>query len=175
MRVCESSSGASRLDQFADHFSAPNADMISGIQIKRLPAGAALGADDLQTWSQRRSVGRSGAPATKEQWKQLQQWKSERKEHTDMSTDKKYPNSGALFRNSDKADPKHADYGGSISIEGVGEFWINGWLKDGAKGKFLSLSIKPKQQKTAVAAAGGAGRCAKADMDDEIPFAPEWR
>jgi hypothetical protein len=32
------------------------------IKITRLPAGAAEGASDLQNWSVRRSVGRSGVP-----------------------------------------------------------------------------------------------------------------
>lgn len=102
----------------------------------------------------------SGTPVTKEQWKQLQQRKG-----NDMSTD--YPNSGALFRNHDKAGPKHADYNGSLNVDGA-EYWINGWIKDGARGKFLSLSVKPKQ------AAGGAGRSAKMDDDDAMPFAPAW-
>ncbi len=83
-----------------------------------------------------------------------------------MSTDKKYPNSGALFRNTDKADPKHADYNGSLNVDGT-DYWINGWIKEGAKGKFLSLSVKPKQK---VAAADIGRREPRADMDDEIPF-----
>jgi hypothetical protein len=83
-----------------------------------------------------------------------------------MSVEKKYPNSGALFKNHDKADPKHADYNGSINVDGT-DYWINGWIKEGARGKFLSLSVKPK---TAVAAAGGAGRSAKSDFDDESSF-----
>ena len=37
----------------------PNADTIAGIQIKRLPPGAALGAGDLQRWAHNRLLGRS--------------------------------------------------------------------------------------------------------------------
>ncbi len=88
---------------------------------------------------------------------------------------KTYDNSGILFRNEDK-DPGNAkdrDYQGSLTVNGV-EFWLSAWIKTGKKGKFMSLSLKPKEasfgtSKKAAQTSGGA------DFSDEIPFAPEWR
>ena len=45
----------------------PNADTIVGIQIKRLPPGAALGAGDLHEWAQRRNAGRASVFVSKEE------------------------------------------------------------------------------------------------------------
>ena len=53
-------------------------------------------------------------------------------------------NRGALFKNEDKQEPTHADYNGSIVVDGV-EFWLNAWIKEAKSGgKFMSLSVKPK-------------------------------
>src|SRR6516165_8170020 len=61
----------------------------------------------------------------------------------DYEMKKQYDNSGILFRNEDKQKEKDRDYRGEITINGV-EHWLSGWIKEGRKGKFLSLSIKPK-------------------------------
>lgn len=53
-------------------------------------------------------------------------------------------NSGSLFRNERKEQDNHPDYAGTIMVAGV-EYWLNGWLKTSQKGKFFSLSVKPKQ------------------------------
>ena len=54
-------------------------------------------------------------------------------------------NSGSLFKNDRKESDTHADYNGTVMIDGT-TYWINAWVKDGGKGKFFSLSFKPKQQ-----------------------------
>jgi len=57
-----------------ENFSAPNINSIGGVQIKRLPPGAALGAHDMERWSSNRSGGRSGAYTTKAEREVLNNW-----------------------------------------------------------------------------------------------------
>jgi hypothetical protein len=86
---------------------------------------------------------------------------------------KQYDNSGILFRVDRKDNEKDRDYRGDITINGI-EYWLSGWIKEGKKGKFLGLAVKPKDTTAAEtkpkAPAGGPGF-----HSDEIPFAPEWR
>jgi hypothetical protein len=79
-------------------------------------------------------------------------------------------NRGVLFKNTDKENPKHADYNGTINVNGQ-EFWLNAWINESKAGtKYLSLSIKPKKSPVATTGAG-----ASVPFDDPIPFAPERR
>jgi hypothetical protein len=57
-------------------------------------------------------------------------------------------NRGTLNKNDRKEKDTHADYRGQINIEGA-EYWLDAWIKDGPKGKFMSLSVKPKEAKAA--------------------------
>ena len=70
------------------------------------------------------------------------------------------PNTGALFKNTRKENDKGPDYRGDINIDGT-SYWIAAWLKDGAKGKYMSLAVTPKEG-TVVA------RPAKDELD--VPF-----
>lgn len=79
-------------------------------------------------------------------------------------------NRGILSRNERKEKDSHPDMKGTINIDGV-DYWLSGWTKtkkDGS-GKFLSLSVEPKEQKAPAKPA--AKRPSKVEeMDDDIPF-----
>jgi hypothetical protein len=81
-----------------------------------------------------------------------------------------YDNSGALFKNDRKEQPNHPDYRGDITINGE-PFWLSAWIKEGKKGKFMSLSIKPKEEQAPApkAAPKESKRSSMDDMDD-VPF-----
>lgn len=87
-------------------------------------------------------------------------------------------NSGALFKNERKAQPSQPDYRGEVNVEGA-EFWVSAWIKEGKKGKFMSLALTPKEeQKPAPKTHGQMRQEARGlktgtgfdDMDDDIPF-----
>ena len=73
-----------------------------------------------------------------------------------------------LFRNDDKDpnDNQDRDYFGSLDVEGI-EYWLSGWVRTSKKSgkKYLSLSVKPKQDKPPA-----TNKSRAADFDDSIPF-----
>jgi hypothetical protein len=77
-------------------------------------------------------------------------------------SEKKYDNGGVLFRNRNKETDRHPDYTGNLTVGGT-EYWLSAWIKEGQRGKFFSLSIKPKQQAATSASLAD-------DMNDSIPF-----
>jgi hypothetical protein len=102
-------------------------------------------------------------------------------------------NRWTLNKNADKQSDTHADYNGKINVDGK-EYWLNGWIKDGPNGKFISGTIKAKDSQPQRQQAnskdrhsyspGGkvtredpisTGRPRNDDLDDSIPFAPEFR
>jgi len=72
--------------------------------------------------------------------------------------------SGSLSKNDHNQQPNHADYVGSIVIEGR-KYWLNGWIKENDRGKWLSLSAKPAEERKADASS--------APIDDEIAQAAQ--
>jgi hypothetical protein len=73
--------------------------------------------------------------------------------------------SGALFKNDKGDNPKRPDYRGDITIGGV-QYELSAWLKEGKKGKFMSLNAKPKGER----AAPPAPEQKEPEFDDRIPF-----
>jgi hypothetical protein len=86
-------------------------------------------------------------------------------------------NRWTLNKNDRKEKDTHPDYKGSLNVNGV-DYWIDGWIKDGANGKFISGSMKRKDQQ------GGGGTAPRTqpaatdtDLDDDVPFVscdPAW-
>jgi hypothetical protein len=89
-----------------------------------------------------------------------------RRGETEMEYDN--TNKGALFRNDDKTpnDDKERDYSGTLDVEGT-EYWLSGWVRTSKKSgkKYLSLSVKPKQDKPPATSKSRAE-----DFEDEIAF-----
>lgn len=54
-------------------------------------------------------------------------------------------NSGSMFKNDRKEKDTHPDRTGTAMIDGV-MYYVSGWIKQGAKGQFLSLAFKRKEQ-----------------------------
>lgn len=71
---------------------------------------------------------------------------------------------GVLFKNDRKTSDNHPDYRGTINVGGV-EYWLSAWIKTGNNGKFMSLSVSPKEAQQQAPA-----RQAPAETDDSIPF-----
>lgn len=79
-------------------------------------------------------------------------------------------NSGSVFVNDRKENDKQPDRTGTAMIDGV-MYYVSGWIKDGAKGKFMSLAFKRKEEKPQEDRRPRTAALKRnADMDDEIPF-----
>lgn len=56
-------------------------------------------------------------------------------------------NRGSLFTNDRKEQDNHPDFRGSLDVEGV-DYWLSAWKKTSKDGKkFLSTSIKRKEER----------------------------
>ena len=90
--------------------------------------------------------------------------------------DREYLNSGTLFANKVKKNPKSPDYNGDMTLDlsalGIGtgkaKLRIAGWKKTSQKGTtFLSLNIQKFEEREG----GGYPRAqAQEDPDQDVPF-----
>ena len=83
---------------------------------------------------------------------------------------KEYDNNrtGVLFKNDKEGgNPKWPDYKGQCEIDGA-QFWLAAWIKEGKKGKFMSIVFKPKEDVEKKAEAKPSSQPSFDDMD--VPF-----
>jgi hypothetical protein len=74
-------------------------------------------------------------------------------------------NTFALFKNDKGDNPKRPDYTGNLNVDGI-EFRVSGWVREGAKGKFISGTVQLKDNNSAGATRGAAVEGA----DEDVPF-----
>lgn len=75
-------------------------------------------------------------------------------------------NRGVLFKNDRKETEKHPDYKGSVNFNGQ-DCWLSAWLKDGKSGKFMSLSVTPKNDQELTY---GEHKQVKVAAEQDVPF-----
>lgn len=73
--------------------------------------------------------------------------------------------SGVLFKNDKGDNEKRPDYKGSAEIEGV-QYWVSAWIRDGAKGKFMSMKYERKEQQAQAEPKSAAAPA----YDKDVPF-----
>ena len=79
-------------------------------------------------------------------------------------------NRWTLNKNDRKETERHPDYKGSINVDGV-DYWLDGWIKEGANGKFISGSLKRKEARGFSAEPPHQRTDISSIMDDdEVPF-----
>lgn len=69
-----------------------------------------------------------------------------RKRNEDAMPEYDKKNTGVLFKNDRKSQDKHPDYSGSYTDGDGREFFLDAWIREGSKGKFMSLRTKLKQK-----------------------------
>ena len=72
-----------------------------------------------------------------------------------------------LNKNDRKEKETHPDYKGKLNVNGV-DYWIDGWIKEGANGKFISGSLKPVEQRGS--AAPTYEPASQFDDGSDVPF-----
>jgi hypothetical protein len=76
---------------------------------------------------------------------------------------------GVLFPNDRRENERQPTHRGSITIAGA-EYYLNGWIREGRNGKFLSLSVQPKTATTQQTDKPKPKAPAEAPFDDTIDF-----
>jgi hypothetical protein len=81
-------------------------------------------------------------------------------------------NSGLLAKNDKQGNESRPDYRGSINVDGR-EYWLSAWIKTGRDGtklagqKYMSLSVKPKDDQVGYAIAPAPAAAAAPRMTQD--------
>lgn len=77
---------------------------------------------------------------------------------------------GSLFKNDKKESERHPDYKGRIMIDGT-EYQLAAWIKEGQKGKFMSLSAQlPREGRDEQRPTKPNPPSRRDPLDDDLPF-----
>ncbi len=79
-------------------------------------------------------------------------------------------NRGTLGRNDKRKSENSPEYSGKINVNGV-EYWLSGWVKEGSRGRFFSLSVKAVDgQQPARKEPAAQTRDGDSAFDSDVPF-----
>ena len=78
-------------------------------------------------------------------------------------------NTFVLFVNDKKGNEKAPDRSGTVNVDGV-EYFIDGWIRNGTKGPFLSGKIKRKDAARSTPQPTTRRQPEPNDIDSDIPF-----
>ena len=73
-------------------------------------------------------------------------------------------NTFVLFKNDQGHNPKRPNYTGSANLDGI-EFRLSGWIRESAKGKFISGQVQLKEVQGET-----RSKPAVEGADEDVPF-----
>jgi hypothetical protein len=73
-------------------------------------------------------------------------------------------NTFVLFKNDQGDNPKRPNYTGSANLDGI-EFRLSGWIRESAKGKFISGQVQLKEVQGET-----RSKPAVEGADEDVPF-----
>lgn len=73
-------------------------------------------------------------------------------------------NTFTLFVNNKGDNPKRPDWSGNLNVDGI-EFRMSGWIRQSARGEFISGQVQLKEMKTAE-----YGKPAVEGAEEDVPF-----
>ena len=76
------------------------------------------------------------------------------------------PGSFTLFKNDKKQTETHPDYRGDEMDMNGEPVWVSAWIREGAKGKFMSCSMQHKNKDQPVKKKVDV----MSDLDNDLPF-----